>query len=373
MASEKAGGLAGVVAGETEISTVGKQGVGLTYRGYAIEDLAAEASFEEVAFLLLNQRLPNAEELREFVERLRSVERLPDTLSRVLEKIPATTHPMDVLRTGCSTLGALEPEGQGHDAMQSAERLIATLPGMLMYWRWYAASGIPIDTASPALDMAGHILHLLHGKAAPELERKALNASLILYAEHEFNASTFTARIVTSTRSDLHSAVTAAIGCLKGPLHGGANEAAMALIDRFHSPDEAEAGVLEILGRKQVVMGFGHRVYRNFDPRSAIAKRWAQRLASEHGSEGRFAIAERIETVMKREKGLFPNLDFYSALVYRDCGIPTSHFTPLFVMSRVTGWCAHIFEQRANNRLIRPLAEYRGPAPRDFVPVAERR
>lgn len=372
MASEKTGGLAGVIAGETEISTVGKQGVGLTYRGYTIEDLAAGASFEEVAFLLLNGHLPSKEEFSGFTERLHSAERLPDTLSRILEKIPATTHPMDVLRTGCSALGALEPEGAGHDAMGSAERLIATLPGILMYWRWYSASGVPIDTATPATDTAGHILHLLHGKAAPELERKALNVSLILYAEHEFNASTFTARIVTSTRSDIYSAVTAAIGCLKGPLHGGANEAAMELIDRFHSPDEAEEGVMEILGRKEVIMGFGHRVYRNFDPRSVIIKQWAERLAAHSGTEARFAIAERIEAVMRREKGLFPNLDFYSALVYRDCGVPTSHFTPLFVMSRITGWCAHIFEQRANNRLIRPLAEYRGPAPRKFVPLDQR-
>lgn len=372
MTSEKTGGLAGVIAGETEISTVGKQGLGLAYRGYAIEDLAAGASFEEVAYLLLNGDLPSEHQLSGFIERLRSMQRLPDALSRVLEKIPATTHPMDVMRTGCSTLGALEPEGQGHDAMRSAERLIAALPGILMYWRWYSASGVPIDTASPAADTAGHILHLLHGKAALELPRKALDASLILYAEHEFNASTFTARIVTSTRSDIYSAVTAAIGCLKGPLHGGANEAAMELMDQFHSPDQAEAGVMKMLERKDVIMGFGHRVYRNFDPRSVIVKRWAQRLAGECGTEGRFSIAERIEAVMKREKGLFPNLDFYSALVYRDCGIPTSHFTPLFVMSRIAGWCAHIFEQRANNRLIRPLAEYRGPAPRKFVPLAER-
>jgi 2-methylcitrate synthase len=370
--THKAGGLAGVVAGETAISTVGKEGVGLTYRGYAIEDLAAQATFEEAAYLMIYGALPAKEQLACYQQNLISLRSLPAALRTVLETLPGNANPMDVLRTGCSALGTIERETAANGQAEIANRLLALFPSMLIYWTHFHASGKRVETASGAQGVAAHFLEMLRGNAAEELDRRALDVSLILYAEHEFNASTFACRTVASTLADFYSAVTAGIGALSGPLHGGANESAMALLQKFHSPEEAEKSVLEMLDRKEVIMGFGHRVYKASDPRSDIIKVWAGKLARAHGGERLLAVAERLEAVMRREKGLYPNLDFYSAPMYHFLGIPTGMFTPLFVIARISGWSAHIFEQRANNRLIRPTADYIGPEPREFVPLEKR-
>jgi 2-methylcitrate synthase len=372
MATDKSAGLAGVTAGDTAIATVGKEGKGLTYRGYSISDLAERSTFEEVAYLLIYGRLPSEAESREYKTKLRGLRGLPAPLKTVLEQIPRSAHPMDVMRTACSMLGTLEPEGPGHDQIAVANRLTGCFSAMLLYWHHFHSRAKRIDTETDDDGTAGQFLHLLHGKKPDELHRRAVDVSLILYAEHEFNASTFTARAITSTLPDFYSAVTGAIGALRGPLHGGANEAAMELIERFHAPDEAEKGVLEMIAARKLVMGFGHRVYKISDPRSDVIKAWSKKLAEAHGDERLYPISERIEQVMRREKKLFPNLDFYSASAYHLCGIPTSMFTPLFVVSRITGWAAHIIEQRADNRLIRPNADYIGPEPRPFVPIAQR-
>ena len=370
---KKSGGLAGVVAGETAISTVGKEGVGLTYRGYAIEELAEKAVFEEVAFLLIHGHLPTRTELENYCKKLSSFRGLPAPLKTALEQLPAGTHPMDVLRTGCSALGCLEPESPQRDQFHVADRLLASYPSMFLYWHQFHKQGKRIETQTNDTSMAAHFLHLLRGQPADPLLVRALDASLILYAEHEFNASTFAARITASTLADFHSAITSGIGTLRGPLHGGANEEAMALIQRFKTPDEAETGLLEMLARKQLIMGFGHRVYKTSDPRSGVIKQWARKLAAASGDQRLYPISERIEAVMWREKKLFPNLDFYSAAAFHFCGVPTPMFTPLFVISRTAGWSAHIFEQRGNNRLIRPTAEYTGPEPRHFIPIDQRK
>lgn len=373
MTSPSTQGLAGVVAGRTALSTVGKEGCGLTYRGYSIEDLAAQATFEEVAWLLLRGELPTAQQLAGYRTRLQSLRELPAALKAVLEELPETAHPMDVLRTGCSALGCLEPESATAGTFDVTDRLLATFPSMLAYWHWFQTQTKRIETHSEEDSIAGHFLHLLHGRRPSELHRQAFDSSLILYAEHEFNASTFTARVVTSTLSDIYSAITGAIGTLRGPLHGGANEAAFDLINRFATPDDAERGVMDLLARKEKIMGFGHRVYRDCDPRSPIIQQWAKRLAEEVGDARLYPVSERIEAVLRREKKLFPNLDFYSASAFHFLGIPTLYFTPLFVFSRTAGWAAHVLEQRSENRLIRPTADYIGPEARAFVPLADRK
>jgi len=365
-------GLAGVIAGKTAICAVGEEASSLRYRGYDALELAEHGSFEETAHLLLIGELPSRDGLERFTTSLVAGRTLPPELRRLLEAMPADTHPMDVLRTGCSFLGQLEPETDASREIDAAIRLVAALPSMLLYWYRYAADGTRIETITADETVAGHFLHLLHGGPPIEAHRKMLDASLTLYAEHEFNASTFTARVIAATMSDLHSAVTGAIGALRGPLHGGANEAAMALIERFSGPDEAVDEVRRMLGRKERIMGFGHRVYRTADPRNAPNKRMARRLAVESGDPRLFEIAEAIERVMWDEKRLFANADFYTACVYRYLGIPTRLFTPIFVCSRVTGWCAHVLEQRGDNKLIRPSAEYAGPAPRPYVPLEAR-
>jgi len=366
-------GLEGIIAGQTAVAIIDEAGGGLQYRGYRLSDLAEHTSFEEVAHLLLKGRLPNASEFKTYKEHLASERELPPALCRVLEQIPVAAHPMDVMRTGVSMLGCLEPEGKLRDQQAVADRLLACLASILLYWHRYAHEGVRIDPTTGGHTIAEHFLSQLTGRPPDEAQRKALDVSLILYAEHEFNASTFTARTITSTLSDYYSAVTGAIGALRGPLHGGANEAAMELIARFKNADEAEKGIMGALARKDKIMGFGHRVYKTHDPRSDVIKRYADQL-SRGDEEGKrmFAVAERIEMVMRREKKLFPNLDFYSAIVYHRCGIPTPLFTPLFVMSRITGWSAHIFEQRADNRIIRPTSEYIGEKARAVPDLASR-
>lgn len=370
--AKKTGGLAGIVAGETTIATVGKEGVGLTYRGYTIEDLAEQATFEEVAYMLIYGELPTQTQLDNYRKTLMSLRGLPAPLKTVLEQLPRDAHPMDVLRTGCSALGTMERETKSHDQVAIANRLVALFPGMLLYWYHFTNSGKRIETAVDAPSIAAHFLQMLHGKPAPELHVRVMDVSLILYAEHEFNASTFTCRTIASTMADFYSAVTGGIGALQGPLHGGANEAAMELIEQFQTPDEAEKALVQMLKDKKLVMGFGHRVYKKADPRSDVIKVWSKKLSEAAGDKVIYPVSERLEAVMRREKGMFPNLDFYSASAYRFLGIPTPMFTPLFVISRISGWSAHIFEQRAHNRLIRPTADYVGHATRAFVPIANR-
>ncbi len=365
-------GLRGQSAGTTAIATVGKEGVGLTYRGYPIEELAERATFEEVAYLILYGALPKAAELADFRQRLKQWRSLPAPLRTVLEQIPCDAHPMDVLRTGCSMLGTLEPEHSFAEEDRVAERLLGIFPSMLLYWHHFRRSARQISTETPNESASGHYLTLLHGHEPDDLARRALDVSMILYAEHEFNASTFAARVCASTLADFYSAITAAIGTLRGSLHGGANEAAMELVQRFRTADEARAGVRQLLAAKTKIMGFGHGVYKHSDPRNAINKAWSQTLSKDAPDGYLFEVSEAIEQLMKEEKKIFANADFYSATLYHFLGIPTSHFTPLFVLSRVTGWSAHVKEQRQNNKLIRPNADYVGPAKRDFVPIDAR-
>jgi 2-methylcitrate synthase len=372
MTDKKTGGLAGVTAGKTALCTVGKEGAGLTYCGYDIYDLADNASFEEVAFLLLHGHLPTQAELNEYIVTIKSMRGLPDALKTVLEMIPADAHPMDVLRTGVSFLGNIEPEGDFANQQKVADRLLACLPSIILYWHRYHTDGVRIETETDDDTVAGHFLHMLHDKAPSELHEKCLSTTLILYAEHEFNASTFAGRVITGTLSDMHSAVSGAIGALRGPLHGGANEAAMELIQKFSSPEEATTGVLGMLERKELIMGFGHRVYTTSDPRNGINKRMSKTLAEEAGNMNLYEVSEAVEKVMWDEKKLFANADFFAASVYHFMGVPTYLFTPIFVCSRITGWAAHIMEQRADNKLIRPAAEYIGPSLQEWVAITDR-
>lgn len=365
-------GLRGQVAGETALCTVGKSGAGLTYRGYDIADLAEKAQFEEIAYLLLRGKLPNRQELDAYTKKLQSLRGLPAALKTVLEQIPKDAHPMDVMRTGCSMLGNLETEEDFSEQDDKIDRMLAVFPSIITYWYRFAHEGVRIETESDVDSIGGHFLELLHGKKPSELHERVMNVSLILYAEHEFNASTFTARVCASTLSDIHSCVTGAIGSLRGPLHGGANEAAMALIQKFKTPEEAEEGLMGMLERKEKIMGFGHAIYKESDPRNAIIKQWSKKLAEEVGDTVLYPVSERCEEVMWREKKLFCNADFFHASAYHFMGIPTELFTPIFVMSRVSGWTAHVKEQRENNRIIRPSADYTGPADAKWVPIEER-
>jgi len=365
-------GLRGQSAGETSICTVGKSGTGLTYRGYDIKELADSAQFEEVAYLLLKGELPDEQQLDAYKRELCRLRTLPQPLLEVLERIPADAHPMDVLRTGCSMLGDLEPEDGFEHEHEVADRLLAAFPGILIYWYKFSHEGVRIALDSDEECIGGHFLALLHQKAPSELGVRAMHTSLILYAEHEFNASTFAARVCASTLSDMFSCITAAIGTLRGPLHGGANEAAMELIERFSSPEEAVSELLAMLARKDKIMGFGHAIYKESDPRNEVIKQWSQRLAEEVGDSVLFPVSVAIDETMWAQKKLFPNADFYHASAYHFMGIPTKLFTPIFVCSRTSGWTAHVFEQRANNRIIRPSADYIGVEQRS-VPALDQR
>ncbi len=365
-------GLRGTSAGETALCTVGKEGAGLTYRGYDVRELAAKTGFEEVAHLLLYGELPTRSQLDAYVARLQGLRDLPDALKRALELIPADAHPMDVMRTGCSMLGNLETEQDFSTQHDVADRLLAVFPSIISYCYRYSHDGVRIDPVTDDVSIGGHFLHLLHGEPARQLHADVMNVSLILYAEHEFNASTFTARVCASTLSDMHSCITGAIGSLRGPLHGGANEAAMAMLEQWSDPDEAEQGILGMLERKDKIMGFGHAIYRESDPRNAVIREWSRKLAEEVGDRTLFPVSQRVDEVMWREKKLFPNADFYHASAYHFMGIPTKLFTPIFVMSRLTGWAAHVMEQRANNRIIRPSADYTGPENRQVPAIEER-
>lgn len=365
-------GLRGQVAGETALCTVGKTGSGLAYRGYDISVLAEKAQFEEVAFLLLRGHLPTQLELDVYTNKIKSLRELPKALKEVLERIPADAHPMDVMRTGCSMLGNLETEKSFDEQDDAIDRLLATLPSIICYWYRWSHDGVRIDTAIQDDSIGAHFLHMLSDEIPTELFTKVMNVSLILYAEHEFNASTFTARVCASTLSDMHSCVTAAIGSLRGPLHGGANEAAMDMIAQWHSADEAEREIMGMLERKEKIMGFGHAIYAESDPRNVIIKQWSEKLAKQVGDTELYPVSVRCEEVMWREKKLFCNADFFHASAYHFMGIPTKLFTPIFVMSRVTGWAAHVKEQRANNRIIRPSADYTGPATAEWVDISDR-
>ncbi|MEQ3634014.1 MULTISPECIES: 2-methylcitrate synthase [Thalassolituus] len=365
-------GLRGQVAGKTALSTVGKSGSGLTYRGYDVKDLANNCIFEEVAYLILKGELPNQTELSDYQTKLKAMRGLPQALKEVLERIPATAHPMDVIRTGCSVLGNLETEESFDQQQDMTDRMLAAFPSIINYWYRFSHDGVRIETETDDDTIGAHFLHLLHGKKPSALHEQVMNVSLILYAEHEFNASTFTARVCASTLSDIHSCVTAAIGSLRGPLHGGANEAAMELIEGMQTPDHAEETLLGMLSRKEKIMGFGHAIYSVSDPRNDIIKVWSEKLAQENGNSSLYDISVRCEAVMWREKKLFCNADFFHASAYNYMGIPTKLFTPIFVCSRLTGWAAHVMEQRADNRIIRPSADYVGVEPRSVPAISAR-